>query len=68
LTDTTAFQAQLQNIADLAEKAGAKNELTRILNLLSIEMRVQLLGDQDCEPAMTIKDVVALIIKGQTNE
>jgi hypothetical protein len=68
MTDRVAFEAQLMNIADLAEKAGAKNELTRILNLLSIEMRVQLLGDPNCEPAMTIKDVVALIIKGQTNE
>jgi len=68
MTDRVAFEAQLMNIADLAEKAGAKNELTRILNLLSIEMRVQLLGDQNCEPAMTIRDVVALIIKGQTNE
>ena len=68
MTDKDAFTRQLHSIADLAQSAGEKNELTRILNLLSIEMRVQLLGDPNLEPTMTIKDVVALIIKGKTNE
>ena len=68
MTDKDAFTRQLHNIADLAQFAGEKNELTRILNLLSIEMRVQLLGDPNLEPTMAIKDVVALIVKGKTNE
>jgi len=65
VNELTDFQARLQNIADIAQATGAKTELARIINLLSIEMRVQLLGDPDCEPSMKILDIINLIAKGQ---